>query len=167
MGSASEKTTNSQKPERAPGIVGLVLVAAVVYLIVSVHSTLKQFGNTSDILGPWFIPWVSVAGITVGSVLLLLRRNAWQGEDHSSDDTGSLRKPDIWIGLASLLIYVWAMEYLGFYVDSALLIVEFIFLFKLRVRTAIAVGIGMELFAYILFVRLLNILLPAWPVARL
>lgn len=152
-----------EKLERAPGVAGLILAALVAFLILTSHSTLKQFGTQSDSVGSWFIPWLSVAGIALGSILLLLRRHLWQGEDHSSDDTGSLRSADIWVGLGSLLVYVWVMQYLGFYLDTAFLLFEFAFLFRLRIRSTIAVGVAMELFAYLLFVRLLHVLLPLWP----
>lgn len=160
----TESQDKPEKIERAPGVAGLLLAALVGFLILTSHSTLKQFGTQSDSLGPWFIPWLSVAGIALGSTILLLRRHLWQGEDHSSDDTGSLRNVDIWVGLGSLLAYVWVMEYLGFYLDTAFLLFEFAFLFRLRIRSTIAVGVGMELFAYLLFVRLLHVLLPLWPI---
>lgn len=162
MGTESKKKPD--RLERAPGIAGLILAALVAFIILTSRSTLKQFGTQSDLLGPWFIPWLSVAGIALGSALLLLRRHVWQGEDHSIDDAGSLRNVDIWAGLSSLLVYAWVMEYLGFYLDTAFLLFEFAFLFRLRIRSTIAVGVGMELFAYLLFVRLLHVLLPLWPI---
>lgn len=157
-----EKTTS--KAEVAPGIAGLIVAAVVALVIMMSHSNIRQFGTQSDSLGPWFLPWLSFAGIVLGSVPLLLRRRSTQEADRLGEEYGSMREAGIWIGLASLAVYVWVMPYLGFYVDTAFLLGEFAFIFRLRLRTVVVVGISMELLAYLLFVRLLHILLPAWPI---
>lgn len=163
--------TSIQEPKKkrtrgdlAPGYAGIILAACIAGVILTSHSNSKQFGTQSDPLGPWFLPWLGCLGIFFGSILLLFLRNSSKGIDHMIEEFGSLKEPAIWIALGSLVVYLWAMSYLGFYLDTALLLGEFTFLFKLKLRTVILVGLAMELLAYLLFIRLLRVLIPGWPI---
>lgn len=163
-GAIQEPKTKRPRGNLAPGYTGIILAACIAGVILTSHSNLKQFGTQSDPLGPWFMPWIGCLGIFFGSILLLFHRTRSKDKDQMIEEFGSLKEPAIWIALGSLVVYLWAMPYLGFYLDTALLLGEFTLLFKLKLRSVILVGLAMELLAYLLFIRLLRVLIPGWPI---
>lgn len=154
---------SSRSVNLAPGIAGVIVALFVALGILTSHSTLKQFGTESDPLGPWFVPWLSAGGILLGSLVVAVNRNSDAYHRALVEEHGKLSDAKIWIGLSAMVVYVWILPYLGFYIASALLVGVFTSIFQLSWRTAVLVGISMDLFAYLLFIRLLHVLLPGWP----
>lgn len=126
-------------------------------------------------VGPRAVPMLLAALIALVGVWLLVRggrRGALdattRADAHAgAGGTGPVLAPRALLGLAAILAYGWLFVGLGFPLATLLMTVAIARLFGGTWLQGLAAGVGLGLGLYLLFDRVLDVVLPAGPLASL
>lgn len=140
---------------RKPGeiVVGLGFLAiGIGFMVGAIH--LKLGGPTDP--QPGFFPFLDGIILIVLSAIFLF--NAWTGRIGESPAFGKLLGPVIVV--LALILYVAALEKLGYVITTALLSAVVLKVLETKLKVLIVVSLLLPVASYVIFDRLLGVTLP-------
>lgn len=136
-----------------------ILIGAFAAALSLYSLTLPQMPGQN--VGPGMFPQLIAIGFMVCAATLILRgiktspRSAWiKMPDEFSDVRNIFR---FLLVPATLVIYIWLADWLGFILTAALLLLALFLAFKVRLRSALIVAILGSLCIHYLFYKLLEV----------
>jgi putative tricarboxylic transport membrane protein len=163
--------SHATPPAEEPGLVSLRtadIVVAVLFLIVCaivITDSVRLGFNWRDSEGPapGYFPFYIAIAMGIASIMNLVRAlpRSEEGDAAMTTRTGLGRMAAIFV---PALIYVFAMEYIGIYVSSAIYIASFMLVVgKFPVWKSLAVALGISLTAFVMFEIWFLVPLPKGP----
>jgi hypothetical protein len=150
--------TTSIKSTRPWELGAALLLPGAFVIAVSLLSDRGVRTNPHD-PGPWFLPLILGTFLCLGAIVLLGKKPATKSIADVPDEsaTGTLA----WQFLAGLLVFLWAMPWVGFLIATP--VFSWLLLFRLRVNwwQGLAAAVGLTLAAYGLFAGIFKVPLPA------
>ena len=136
----------------------------ILLCILIVRSAARWMYLTPDGPGPGFFPlWTGIAIIVLAAVVALRHIYAvWRGQPvERANWRGSAR---VFVGWAALAISIALLKPLGFTLSFLLLVFFLVMvIFRRSFVAALSVGVGAAVGFWLLFVKLLQVQLPAGP----
>jgi putative tricarboxylic transport membrane protein len=135
------------------------IAAGFILLTISIlaYLTAAQFPTTGSETDPGTFPML--LSIILGGLTILLLIQTAVKRTVDSDEHGPVRHP--LLSMAVILLYLLAVERVGFFIATPLIIVLFLLLSKIRNWIlVVSLPIGLTLFIYVLFEKLLSVPLP-------
>jgi putative tricarboxylic transport membrane protein len=127
-------------------VIGVVFVIGAVKLTIGVPTEPH----------PGFFPFIDGVILIALSVLFLLR--TWGERAREGSAFGNVR--GLVIVVVTLVLYVATLESLGYIITTAVLSGVVLYVLETKPRALILVSVGLAVASYLLFSRLLGILLP-------
>jgi putative tricarboxylic transport membrane protein len=142
---------------RADFYIGLGLLAfALVYFR---QSFMILRGFASDRLGPAFFPRMLALALAALALTLIIRAVAGRSDPSRPP---AIRAGTLAIVLVVLVLYAFVLPYLGFLIATPLMLGAVIWFLGLRAWSSLAAtAVGVTVVLWLVFARLLHVLLPA------
>jgi putative tricarboxylic transport membrane protein len=166
------RTRQHDEDARRPrhGLLGLRIAAGVLLLfglIVLYQAFQIRQGGGFSVVGPRVFPVVVALGLIVFATLFLLRATLMPDEDlieKAAAEEQATHWPSVGVVIAILVVYVFALQPLGYVVATALFLpVVARVLGSRQLLRDVLVGIGVAVVIYVGFTRYLGVRLPAGP----
>lgn len=151
----------------------LDIVVAALFLVVSelvIFDCVRLgFGWNSDGPAPGYFPFYVAVAMALASLVNLYRAFTMSADDASEAFVSKPAFKRVLQVLFPTIVYVFAVEYLGIYVASAIFIMGFMFVFggdQGIVRT-VGIGLGVPLALFLMFEKWFLVPLPKGPLETL
>jgi len=142
-------------------ISGLVLVAIGVLGVQIAHG--YQMGTAAN-MGPGYFPSLVCYGLTATGFIIFLRafRAARPEQGQAAQERLAIRAPLLVAG--ALAAFALSLESLGIVIANILLVaIAGIAARGIRLRELAAIALAINLFTYLVFVKILGLTFPFWP----
>lgn len=138
-------------------LAAMVLLLGGTALIMALLADRGARTNPND-PGPWFLPLMLGAALCAGAAALFLTRTS---PANTPADQPAAIDPLSWQLLGGLVVYVWALPWIGFLLSTSLF--AWLLLWRLQVRwwKALCAAAGLTLIAAGLFSGVFKVPLPA------